>query len=812
MERSSEADVPGGSAEPTALPWGMERDDMQQSSLASLTDEKLARFVLGQQKKTKFEKEREEREARKRKADAEAAAIYATFVASFEDDDEDTKGKAFVRGGRSREEARDEDVYRLQGTGSSRRREMDRMLEEMKQRTVTSDAVPPRKRRQIDLFLDEIKSREPSAPTRDDSSHVKGSFDDGDPLTTNLYVGNLAPTTTEETLERAFGRFGRIFSIKIMWPRTDEERQRRRNCGFVSFFRRDDADAARVQLNETELDDQTIVVGWGKAVKIDNSAPAFAAAGTTELGDASSTIQVQFPADSLMRERIDRLAQFVVKDGLEFENEIRRRERENPDYRFLFDTTQRTTDALYYRWRVYSLAMGDDLKRWKNSPFQMTEHGTLGESQSELESQHQPPSSKPKSLSKPSASLAFASTQQESKPQLEPQSKPQPSPSPTGSRSRQRHVQRALSPSPRQDRDRELRRPAPVLRKDEKLLTGQQLARARDLERGRGVHRLSRDDVDHLMALLDGVTLERESIKTVMGFALDNSEAAVDIVHLLSEQFDRDDASAVSLVAFLFVVSDILHNSSASVKNASLFRTTFQECLPAIFDRLRRCHKAIVGRMSAIAMRDKVLSVLTAWEQWSLFPPQYLVGLNATFLRKVEEEEFLAQCRAEGTLMSDRATAIDEERLRKTCVQAGIQSSGGVEELLARLQWLREFTAPATKKSNAPVGETLAAAAPSPSSRAMKEKDDKGKQEEEHDDVDGEPIDDDVPTALQTQAEEEDEEDVDGEPLDETDEVVCPTSAADEGEDLDGEPLDDDDEDLDGAPLDEEEDLDGEPV
>lgn len=29
----------------------------------------------------------------------------------------------------------------------------------------------------------------------------KGSFDHGDPTTTNLYVGNLAPTVTEEALE-----------------------------------------------------------------------------------------------------------------------------------------------------------------------------------------------------------------------------------------------------------------------------------------------------------------------------------------------------------------------------------------------------------------------------------------------------------------------------------------------------------------------------------------------------------------------------------------------------------------------------------
>jgi hypothetical protein len=35
---------------------------------------------------------------------------------------------------------------------------------------------------------------------------------------------------------REFGRFGPIGSVKIMWPRDDEQRRRGRNTGFVSFM------------------------------------------------------------------------------------------------------------------------------------------------------------------------------------------------------------------------------------------------------------------------------------------------------------------------------------------------------------------------------------------------------------------------------------------------------------------------------------------------------------------------------------------------------------------------------------------------
>ena len=74
----------------------------------------------------------------------------------------------------------------------------------------------------------------------------QGSFDTGDPTSTNLYVGNLAPSVTEEQLTEIFGAFGPINSVKVMWPRTAEEKAKKRNCGFVSFMKRSDADDAKV--------------------------------------------------------------------------------------------------------------------------------------------------------------------------------------------------------------------------------------------------------------------------------------------------------------------------------------------------------------------------------------------------------------------------------------------------------------------------------------------------------------------------------------------------------------------------------------
>ncbi|CAN0238174.1 unnamed protein product, partial [Ectocarpus fasciculatus] len=140
--------------------------------------------------------------------------------------------------------------------------EMEKMVEEMKQRQ--EQRMNPGKAhrgqqggRQIDTFFEEIKGRVDKGSSHQmysDQTPSSGSMDDGDPTSTNLYLGNLAPTVTEEALQEAFSPFGKVYSIKIMWPRTDEERARKRNCGFVSFWRREDAVNAKRAMMDTDFE------------------------------------------------------------------------------------------------------------------------------------------------------------------------------------------------------------------------------------------------------------------------------------------------------------------------------------------------------------------------------------------------------------------------------------------------------------------------------------------------------------------------------------------------------------------------------
>ncbi len=46
----------------------------------------------------------------------------------------------------------------------------------------------------------------------------------------------MAPDVDEKILLKEFGRFGAIGSVKVMWPRDEEQRRKGRNVGFVAFM------------------------------------------------------------------------------------------------------------------------------------------------------------------------------------------------------------------------------------------------------------------------------------------------------------------------------------------------------------------------------------------------------------------------------------------------------------------------------------------------------------------------------------------------------------------------------------------------
>jgi RNA recognition motif-containing protein len=78
----------------------------------------------------------------------------------------------------------------------------------------------------------------------------------------NIYVGNLASETSEDTLTRAFAAFGQVKSASII---RDGDTGASRGFGFVRMEVQEEAQTAIREMNEKELDGQVIKVEKGRA-------------------------------------------------------------------------------------------------------------------------------------------------------------------------------------------------------------------------------------------------------------------------------------------------------------------------------------------------------------------------------------------------------------------------------------------------------------------------------------------------------------------------------------------------------------------
>ncbi|KAL3630025.1 Protein rrc1 [Castilleja foliolosa] len=678
---------------------------------------------MSARRKTPFQKHREEEEAKKKRAEDETARLYQEFVESFQADT--TPGsKAFVRGGliNPNEKMRNYTEggnSKDEGSGLKKGSSTFKGSNLFKPEYVPSFIPPPMatkgkeyekkkeekpkerekvKSRNIDHFMEELKqeqemrerrnqdregwrdarqsdismpsSRFDELPDEFDPFGKPGSFDDGDPQTTNLYVGNLSPQVDESFLLRTFGRFGPIASVKIMWPRTEEEKRRQRHCGFVAFMNRTEAQAAKDEMQGVVVYEYELKIGWGKSVSLPSQALPAPPPGqmairskegetvilsgpsgppVTSVPSQNSElvltpnvpdISVVPPDDNHLQHVIDTMALYVLDGGCAFEQAIMERGRGNPLFSFLFELGSK--EHTYYVWRLYSFAQGDTLQRWRTEPFIMiTGSGRW-----------MPP---PLPASKgPEHEKEAASTY-------------------AAGKSKRVEVERTLTDAQR----------------------------------------------DEFEDMLRALTLERSQIKDAMGFALDNADAAGEVVEVLTESLTLNETPIPTKVARLMLVSDILHNSSAPVKNASAYRTKFESTLPDIIESFNDLYRSVTGRITAEALKERILKVLQVWADWFLFSDAYVNGLRATFLRSSNSgvTSFHSICGDAPELGSklglsqtvdgqktnqDTALAIGKgaamrellnlplTELERRCRHNGLSLVGGRETMVARLLYLEE--------------------------------------------------------------------------------------------------------------------------
>lgn len=79
--------------------------------------------------------------------------------------------------------------------------------------------------------------------------------------------------------------------------------------------------------------------------------------------------------------------------------------------------------------------------------------------------------------------------------------------------------------------------------------------------------------------------------------------SVLQIVEVLTESLTLKETPIPTKVARLMLVSDVLHNSSAPVKNASAYRTKFEASLPDIMESFNDLYRSVTGRITAEALK-----------------------------------------------------------------------------------------------------------------------------------------------------------------------------------------------------------------
>jgi len=355
----------------------------------------------------------------------------------------------------------------------------------------------------------------------------------------NLHVGNVPSHITEKDFMNVFSLFGEITSVRFMAGRES-------NHAFCNYRTRQQAEYAMQSLQENQVWGANLKFDWGKKLEnemqlIVNAPPAQNPNIYYSKGKArpylrfpkSDTfpplghprVQVKFPSDSRRRQIIDCLSEHVAMYGMAFENvAISKVNSGQTDHQedFSFLLAVDSTDHMYYRWRLWSLAMGETLDRWTPEPFQMMQGGPFW---------IPPPLENRKLLNADPSTL---------------QNVPAPPPRPM--------PQFAAQPVP----------PPPPPRNPFDMLECQRTA---------------------LFEHLQQINPTRKSVRKVLHYCISNHNHAQEICDILHQSMATKKPNYDRKLARLYLVNDLLFNSQMS-KSGKPFRGFLKQKLEGIFEHL----------------------------------------------------------------------------------------------------------------------------------------------------------------------------------------------------------------------------------
>jgi RNA recognition motif-containing protein len=184
------------------------------------------------------------------------------------------------------------------------------------------------------------------ADTRDHTRREQRDDDTG-PRSKNLWIGGLGPDVFEEDMREKFRPYGRIEHIKLLPEK---------KCGFVNFDNVDSAMRAKRELQGQYIRGRPMRINYGRIEGDDRPAPPrdrpMQAPSMPSPVSAPPPRQVPPPADPAMKTVIDKMADYVSRNGSAFEKLMRERERNNPKLQFIFEGHEFNP---YYEWKLASL-------------------------------------------------------------------------------------------------------------------------------------------------------------------------------------------------------------------------------------------------------------------------------------------------------------------------------------------------------------------------------------------------------------------------------------------------------------------------
>ncbi|KAG4305828.1 hypothetical protein PORY_000738 [Pneumocystis oryctolagi] len=546
-------------SKPLQLPYGL--TTFKEGSLRSIDQEKIAAFERATPKKTAYDKAKEEANAKKKREEEETKVIYEDFVKSFDDGSGEyniTLSSNAPRGiscSKRHFAGLSSDVENT----SSRKRNLDMFLEEIKSNQQKDYFRTPRNTNAGSFFIEE----------REESSDSSGPR--------SLHLTSLPPSTTQQSLSTLLLPYGKVASINILPARSTDDQFKKGVSAFVTFEDSRNAEKAKSNLDGAYLGQGwRAKVIWGKELKSSASyvdihkikLPFNAKQGTIGFNRApppggmisgkfvSSSILnrievvVSKPKDLRLLRRIHRVIEKIVEYGVEFEAFLMKKECDNPNYEFLFDST--TPEHVYYRWKLFSLLNGDFPYKWSKDPFQMFTNGAWW-----------------------------------------------------------------IPPENTDDDDDDFSED--------------------NFEKKKQMAYLGPTSRRHFDWLLREISYRRGNIARAMSFAIEHASAADEIVEILISSLILPRASISTKIARLYLVSDILHNSSIAIPNVWKYRQLFEQNLSVVFQHFSEIYKSFDGRIKADNFRRQIVNITSAWESWIVFGQGVLENFLEIFLGKKEK-------------------------------------------------------------------------------------------------------------------------------------------------------------------------------